>query len=244
MKKCNEIGYINKIDTYSTLDGGGIRSVVFLQGCNLRCVCCHNPETWEGGNVQRLTAIELYDKLKTYKSYYGVDGGITFSGGEPLLQKDFLLAAVEVFKKNDINSIVETSANIEIDDTIIQIVKNLDYVICDLKYPDNDMYCRYTLGSLDRTLAFLDLCKGLKKKVWIRTVVIPDINDNEKILARYQKIIRKYPNIFKWELLPFSKLGFGKYEELKIKNPLKGIVDIDNEKFEKLQEKFEFEKAK
>ena len=238
MKKCNEVGYINKIDSYSTLDGSGIRSVVFLHGCNLRCACCHNPETWGCSTYQKITVSELVDKLIHYKSYYGDDGGITFSGGEPLLQKDFVLSAVKCFLKNDIKSIVETSANVEIDAKLTEILKLLDYVICDLKFPTNESYQKYALGSLDKTLQFLDLCKTLNKKVWIRTVIIPNINDSKEMLKGYKKIIKNYPNVFRWELLPFSKLGFGKYDELKIENRLKGIVNLD------LQKDFEFNKSK
>ncbi len=240
MTKCN-IGQINSIDTFSTLDGYGIRGVVFLKGCNLRCNCCHNPETWGSDKSITMTVEELVSKLSRYKMYYGTDGGVTFSGGEPLLQAEFVLQCVAKLREIGISCTIETAGNVEVNDTILQLVKSLDYVICDLKYPTEQEYYANTLGSLAKTAKFLDILRDCKVGVWLRTVVIPDINDSESKLKEYADIISQYPNVFRWELLPLSKLGFGKYIELGIENKLRNCRDLDMSKFDRLKKQFEFE---
>ena len=239
MKNSSVLGKIHSIDTYSTLDGFGIRSVIFMQGCDLRCIYCHNPDTWDKTKYISITSDEVVKKCKNYISYYGVTGGITFSGGEALLQADFVYDCVMKFKKLGVKSCIETSGCVELTDTICNLLKNLDYVICDLKFANDDDYKKYTCANINKVLKFLDFLDVCKIPVWIRTVVVPGINDNENSLEDYKAIVDKYHNVIKWELLPFSKLGFEKYKQLNIINRLEDIQDLDMVKFKKLQSCFE-----
>ena len=241
MTKCN-IGHINSIDTFSTLDGYGIRGVVFLHGCNLRCNCCHNPETWGSDKFTDITVDELVAKLAGYKTYYGESGGVTFSGGEPLLQADFVLQCVMRLRELGVGCTIETAGNITADDTIIRLVQSLDYVICDLKYPTDAEYYANTCGSLSKTAKFWDILRDCNVPIWVRTVVIPDLNDSAAKLQQYADIISQYPNIFRWELLPLSKLGYGKYDELGLNNRLRDIRNLDMSLFDQLKQQFEFER--
>ena len=232
-------GRVHSIDTYSTLDGFGIRSVVFMQGCDLRCAYCHNPDTWDNTKYIPMASDEVVNKCRNYTTYYGTTGGITFSGGEPLLQADFVLDCVVKFLKIGVKSCIETSGNVELTDAVKQLLQKLDFVICDLKFSNAEDYRKYACCDMSKTLKFLDFLKDCNVPVWIRTVVVPDINDSASKLQEYKAIVDTYPNVIKWELLPFSKLGFGKYEQLNICNRLLNIRDLDMTEFKKLQTKFE-----
>ena len=233
------MGRVHSIDTYSTLDGFGIRSVVFMQGCDLRCAYCHNPDTWDNTKYIPMASDEVVNKCRNYTTYYGTTGGITFSGGEPLLQADFVLDCVVKFLKIGVKSCIETSGNVELTDAVKQLLQKLDFVICDLKFSNAEVYRNYACCDMSKTLKFLDFLKDCNVPVWIRTVVVPDINDSASKLQEYKAIVDTYPNVIKWELLPFSKLGFGKYEQLNICNRLLNIRDLDMTEFKKLQTKFE-----
>ena len=240
MRKSNNIvGKIHSIDTYSTLDGFGIRSVVFMQGCRLRCIYCHNPDTWIMDNGQQSTVADIVNKLRNYSKYYGKDGGVTFGGGEPLLQAEFVGACVDEFSKLNVKCAIETSGNVELTSVVKKVLNKLDFVICDLKFATEQEYEKYTCSKLSRTLEFLKYLEDNNVPVWIRTVVVPDINDNIETLRQYQEIVTSYKNVIKWELLPLSKLGFGKYEKLNITNRLLNVRDLDMDKFKNLQEMFE-----
>ncbi|MBE5735495.1 MAG: pyruvate formate lyase-activating protein [Clostridiales bacterium] len=244
MKKCSVIGRIHSIDTYSTLDGYGIRSVVFMQGCHLRCIVCHNPDTWQYADGTDMSSDDLVTKISRYKAYYGAEGGVTFSGGEPLLQSKFILDCVTKLAKLGVKCAIETSGNVDITADISSLLKMLDFVICDIKYATNSEYQDYVGGMLGKTLSFLKVLEDNNIPTWIRTVVVPSINDNDTSMSHISKIINDYSNIFRWELLPFSKLGFHKYDELGIENRCKSLPDLDMTAFNKLKEKYEFEKRK
>ncbi len=189
-----------------------------------------------------MTADEVVKKLSNYKTYYGDSGGVTFSGGEPLLQSEFVLECIKRLKDISVKSAIETSGNVKIDDTIAEILRNLDFVICDIKYATNEDYKAYVLGSLNYTIDFLDYLQRNNIPTWVRTVVVPSISDNEEYLTKVQDIVSRHDNIFRWELLPFSKLGFHKYTELGVENRCVNLPDLDMSRFNILKEKFEFEK--
>ncbi len=239
MRRSNLVGKIHSIDTYSTLDGYGIRSVIFMQGCNLRCIYCHNPDTWDCNQFTPITSNEIVSKIRNYSMYYGSKGGVTFSGGEPLCQAEFVDECVEKLSKIGIKSCIETSGNVEVDDKVASLIAKLDFVICDLKFPDDESYLKYTGVSIAKTLKFLDFLQQRKVPVWIRTVVVPTINDSVEIMEKYREIVDKYDNVVRWELLPFSKIGFGKYSQLNIVNRLENVQDLDMDQFKLLQERFE-----
>ena len=228
-------GNISSFDTMGLVDGPGIRFVVFLQGCQLRCKYCHNPETWNIGEKKiELTSKELVDKVLKYKNYYGKDGGVTFSGGEPLLQPDFLIECLKLCKKNDIHSCLDTAGHgIGKEEEILKLV---DLVILDIKATNNSLFKDLTGQNMDKTQKFLDLCKKLNKKLWIRQVIVPGINDTEDSVLSLKEFLRNYNNIEKIELLPYKTIGVHKYSDLKIPYRLNGVPEMDEGRCKKLNE--------
>ena len=155
------VGYINKIETMGLVDGPGVRTVVFMQGCALRCLFCHNPETWELKKGVEYTPLALVDKIKRYKNYYGEDGGVTFSGGEPLIQSEFLIEVCKLLKKENINICLDTSGVGTNFDEILDLV---DLVIFDVKAIDDNGYNKMTGANINKSLEFLKCCQNKNKK--------------------------------------------------------------------------------
>jgi pyruvate formate lyase activating enzyme len=206
-------GKISKFESMGAVDGPGLRYVVFFQGCNLRCACCHNPETWNTNLGTEYESADILERAMRYKSYYGENGGITFSGGEPLLQTEFLKECAKLCKDNGIHTALDTSGsllNSEVSDTL----KYIDLVILDIKMTTREDYFKYTGGSLKNTIEFLKTLEQFGKDTWIRQVIIPTINDNTLNINRLKKICNQYSCIKKIELLPFKKLCIPKYEQL------------------------------
>ena len=144
-----EKGYINSFQSMGTLDGPGIRFVAFLQGCNLRCGCCHNPETWEIGKGEEYTAAEIVEKAKRFKNYFGKEGGITLSGGEPLLQPRFAAEIFTLSKENEINTCLDTSGSL-LNEDVLNLLNVTDRVLLDVKYSTEEDYIKYVGCSLDK----------------------------------------------------------------------------------------------
>ncbi len=234
MKKSNILGDINSIETMGLVDGPGIRFVVFLQGCPLRCKYCHNPETWatKTGNI-KMSPEELIEKALRYKNYYGEDGGITFSGGEPLVQKKFLIECLKLCKKYKINTAIDTAGSTTDYNEILDLV---DLVIFDIKSYKKDQYKEITGRDITNSLKFLYTCQKKNKKMWLRTVIVPGINDNEQFILGLKNFIKDLKNIGKVELLPYHTLGKDKYKKLNIDYKLKDILPMDEEKCKELQQ--------
>lgn len=210
---------IHSFESLATLDGDGVRYAVYLNGCPLRCVYCHNPDTW-GLSGDDYTAQELYNKIKRYKPYFKDNGGVTFSGGEPLLSAAYINEVNEYLKKDGIKYALDTSGQVELTNDVKDAISNADLVILDLKFYDDESYYKYTGKSMAKTIATLNFLSQINKRTWVRTVVVPGINDSEEILDKYIKILKMYPFISKYELLGFHTMGFFKYENLGIENPL------------------------
>ena len=170
------IGKINSFETLGLKDGPGVRVVIFLQGCFLRCVFCHNPETWDNKANIEFTPQQTIEFIKKYKNYFGDDGGVTFSGGEPLNQPDYLLETLKLCKKENINTCLDT-AGIYIKNPE-EILKYVDLVILDIKALTNENYKKITGHNIEKFHVFLDICQKMNKKLWLRQVIIPGINDN------------------------------------------------------------------
>lgn len=226
------IGYINKIETMGLVDGPGIRTVVFMQGCALRCLFCHNPETWELKKGEEYTPLALVNKIKRYKNYYGEDGGVTFSGGEPLLQSEFLIETCKLLKKGNINICLDTSG---VGTNISEVLDLVDLVIFDVKAIDDSGYNKMTGLRINKSLEFLDLCQKKNKKIWIRQVIVPGINDTEEYILKLAEFLKNIKNIEKVELLPYHTMGVSKYKELNIKYPLENVESMDKIKCNELE---------
>lgn len=227
------IGNIHSIETLGLVDGPGIRIVIFMQGCSLRCLFCHNPDTWQRESNFKMTPLEVVTLICKYKNYIMNNGGVTFSGGEPLFQSEFLIETLKLCKKNKIHTCIDTSG---VGTNIEEVLKYTDLVIFDIK-DVNDKYQYLTGKKIDKSLEFLRICQKLNKKMWIRQVIIPGINDNEKYILELKKFISYLKNVEKVELLPYHTKGVSKYKKINIRYQLDGIHDMDVDKckeFERL----------
>lgn len=227
-------GRIHSIQSLGTLDGPGVRTVVFMQGCPLRCAYCHNPDTWDMGGGSEITSEALFDKIKRYKPYYKHAGGVTFSGGEPLLQAAFIRETAELCRQNGIHVALDTSGCIW-DADAEALLDVVDLVLLDIKMVSEAQYRQYTGGSLKRTMLFLKRLDSRDIKTWIRHVVVPGMNDTAKSILALQSLTAPYTCIEKTELLPFRKLCLEKYQRMGIPFPLAHTAEMKREQIETLQ---------
>lgn len=229
-------GNINSEESMGLVDGPGIRYVVFLQGCELRCKYCHNPETWDKNKTcQQVTPKELINKVIRFKSYYGKTGGVTFSGGEPLLQPKFLIECLKLCKENGINTAIDT-AGVGFGD-YDEILSLVDLVILDIKAVKEDDYKELTGKPMHFFKKFLDDCQRLNKRLWLRQVIVPGLNDTQENIENLAEFISHLKNVEKVELLPYKTIGVHKYNDLKIKYRLDGVPDMDEQKCKELERK-------
>ncbi len=225
-------GNIDSFESMGLVDGPGVRFVVFMQGCPLRCAYCHNPETWADEKKIEMTAEELVKKVLKYKPYFGDDGGVTFSGGEPLRQPKFLLEALKECKKYGINTCLDTSGA---GDEYDEILDYVDLVILDVKAIDAEKYKALTGQNIERYNRFLATCQKKKKRLWLRQVIVPGYNDTEADILRLKEYIKNIENVEKVELLPYHSMAKEKYKKLGIKYRLENVLDMDKEKCKKLE---------
>lgn len=232
-------GSISSIETFGLVDGPGIRTVVFLNGCNLRCKYCHNPETWK---MQALNynSDEIVKKAIRNKPYFKRNnGGVTFSGGEPLLQYDFLVDTCKKLKKENIHIAIDT-AGIGLGD-YKELFNNIDLVLLDIKHITREGYKNITnMDYIDRFEQFIEELNKTNIEVWIRQVIVPGENDNKEYIKDLSKYIKeKIKNVKRVEFLPYHSMAKEKYEKLNIDYPYKDKIDMDKEKCEKLHKEFE-----
>lgn len=221
-------GRIHSIESMGLVDGPGIRVVVFFQGCALRCKYCHNPDTWNVNGGEEYTPEELVNKILRFKSYFERSGGgVTFSGGDPLRQPEFLLEVLKLCKKNGINTCLDT-AGYGLGD-YDEILKYTDLVLFDVKDITREGYKNVTLMEIDESLNFLEAMKRNNTKMWIRHVVVPGLTDGEEHIKELNEYIKTIPNVLKVELLPYHLLGVNKYEVMKIPYQLEGVEAMDKE---------------
>lgn len=225
MKKI--LGNISSEESMGLVDGPGVRYVVFLQGCRLRCKYCHNPETWALKGGYKITAEELVKKIERYLPYFGEEGGVTFSGGEPLLQPEFLLECLKLCKEKGIHTALDTAGvgfgNYN------EILSYVDLVILDVKAAEKEEYKNLTGQDIKYFNEFLSVCQEMKKTLWIRQVIVPGINDTQESVKKLKIFIDGIKFVEKVELLPYKNIGKSKYQDLKIKYALEGVPDMDEE---------------
>ena len=230
-------GYVHSLQSLGTVDGPGVRSVVFLSGCPLRCIYCHNPDTWERKESQLTDAGELAEKLLHFYSFIK-NGGVTFSGGEPLLQAEFVTEVAELLKQEGLHVAIDTCGA-----PLVPAVKRLlevaDLFLLDVKMTTEEDYKRYTGGSLEATITFLEHLERMGKDTWIRHVVVPNLNDTEEDILRLAKLIKGYRCIKKVELLPFKNLCLEKYHVLNIPFPLEETPPMRAEELGRLEQVLE-----
>ena len=225
-------GRIHSIQTLGTLDGPGVRFVLFLQGCNLRCGCCHNPDTWSCSGGTTATAAEIADKAERYRTYFGKKGGITVSGGEPLLQAEFVLSLFRECHARGIHTCLDTSGSI-LGDATSALLTETDRVLLDIKYPTDEQYRTYVGCTLEEPLRFLAELDARKIPTTLRQVTIPTLNDNADSVLFLKELRKRYPVIDQIELLPFRKLCTVKYEKLGI--PFR-FADLPEPSADRMQE--------
>ena len=208
-------GRVHSIQTLGTLDGPGVRFVIFMQGCNLRCGCCHNPDTWRFEGGQMYTADELLKKILNYRTYFGKDGGVTVSGGEPLLQAEFVYELFELCHDNGINTCLDTSGSI-LNDEVKKLLSVTDRVLLDVKYSTDEMYKKYVGCSIDLPISFLGYLNEKGIPTTVRQVIIPSLNDNLDSISYLKELKYTYTCIDTTELLPFKKICKVKYDNMGI----------------------------
>ncbi len=220
----------------ATLDGDGVRFAVFFYGCPLRCAYCHNVDTWAVKPKNYVTSDILAKKILRYKSYFKLRGGVTFTGGEPLLHPKYITQVNETLKQSGINYDLDTCGNIDLTPAVCKAIDEADLVMLDLKFPTQEEYAKYVKGKIARTLNTLNYLETTKKRTWIRIVVVPGINDTKEKMDEYLKHLNGKQCVELIDLLGFHTMGFVKYEELGIENPLAGYQDMDDKKLAELQQ--------
>lgn len=228
-------GYIHSTETMGLVDGPGIRTVVFFQGCALRCSYCHNPDTWSFEGGQEISPEELLNKVLRFRPYFEKSGGgVTCSGGEPLMQPKFLLEFLKLCKENNIHTTLDTSGvgtggyN--------ELLKYVDLVLLDVKHYDRNCYEQITKHNMEKFNEFAQSLIKSNVPIWIRHVVVPGITDSEEHMVELKKFIAKFKSIEKVELLPYHTLGVNKYEKLGIPYNLDGVEAMEKDRLKMLND--------
>lgn len=226
------IGNVAGFETMGLVDGPGVRFVVFLQGCPLRCLYCHNPEMWNNDEQKiQISPEELVKKIKRYKPYFKDIGGVTISGGEPLTQAEFVCEVFKLCKENGIHTCLDTSGYGKNYDKLLSYC---DLVILDVKELDAEKYKKLTGKKIDQFFKFVETCQKKNKKLWLRQVIVPGLNDTVENVKKLNEFAKSLSNVEKVELLPYHTMGVEKYKKLGIKYRLDGGQDMDKKECEKL----------
>ena len=228
------MGRVHSIQSLGATDGPGIRFVVFLQGCNLRCGCCHNPDTHDMLGGKEYSAEEIVKKATRYREYFKNTGGITVSGGEPLLQARFVHEVFSLAKSEEINTCLDTSGGF-MPDGVEELLSVTDRVLLDIKYPSDEQYRKYVGCSISAPLRFLGLLEERKIPTTLRQVTIPTLNDTGESIEALVRIRNTHECVDKIELLPFRKLCSVKYDTLGIPFPFRDIPEPTPKKMRELE---------
>ena len=230
-------GFIHSIESFGSVDGPGIRYLIFLQGCAMRCQFCHNPDSWKTGAGEKMTTEELLDKAERFRAYWGDKGGITVSGGEALLQIDFLVQLFEEAHRRGINTCLDTSAQLFSRTGVFfekfeRLMKVTDTILLDIKHIDDEEHRKLTTHSNRNILDCARYLSEIHKCVWIRHVLIPGITDKDEYLERLRDFLKTLDNVERIDVLPYHTMGIYKYEKLGIDYPLKDVDPPSAERIE------------
>lgn len=235
-------GYVHSTESFGSVDGPGIRFIIFLQGCAMRCRYCHNADTWDMRKGIEMYPQEVLDKAIRYRSYWKKDGGITVSGGEPLLQLDFLLALFTLAKKEGIHTVIDTSANpFTREEPFFSkfnaLMEVTDLLLVDIKHISNEAHLELTKQPNTNILDMLQYLSDIQKPVWIRHVLVPGINDRDADLETLDQFVQKLSNVQRFEILPYHALGTYKWKELGYQYTLEGVNPPSEEQLQYANEK-------
>lgn len=230
------MGYIHSFESLGALDGPGIRFVIFMQGCHMKCKYCQNRDTWLTNCGKQYSVDKVIHKILKYKNYFiASNGGVTFSGGEPLLQSKFLIDVCTRLKQENINVTIDTSGNLELTKDIKKVIDLADLFLLDIKCI-NDEICKDLIGfSNKKELAFAKYLSENNKKMWIRQVLVPGYTDKKEDLEKLKEFIKSLKTVEKVEILPYHDMGKHKWEELGLKYELENVripteEDVENAK--------------
>lgn len=217
-------GYIHSFETFGTVDGPGIRFVVFMQGCPMRCLYCHNPDTWEFNAGRTYSPEEVAETALKYKSYIK-NGGVTVSGGEPLAQAEFVLSLFKLLKAQGVHTALDTSGILFNPDnkTQTELLKYCDLFLLDIKHIDCEEHKKLTSHPNTRPLEFAKYLSDTGKEMWIRHVLVEGFTDDDVYLKKLREFTDTLKTVKKVEVLPYHTMGEVKYEKLGIEYPLKGV---------------------
>lgn len=229
-------GRIHSVETFGAVDGPGIRYIVFFQGCPLRCIYCHNPDTWNKADGKETTSQNVVADILEYKSFIK-SGGVTLSGGEPLFQPEFACAILEECRKNGLHTAVDTSGAVPFEKAK-PVIDSCDMLLLDLKAATAELCKKMTGQTNENMLKILQYCESIGKRVWLRHVLVPGYTLQEDELKKAAEILSKFSCIEKVEFLPFHKLGEFKWDELKIPCPTKEIESPEDSEIERAKQIF------
>lgn len=228
---------IHSVESFGAADGPGVRYVIFLQGCSMRCKYCHNPDTWDLKGGEEMSAGQLIEKALRYKAYWKADGGITVSGGEPLLQIDFLTELLKLAKENNINTAIDTSGIVfsqqkDFLKKFDTLMKYTDLILLDIKEMDSKRHKIITGHDNHNVLEMAKYLSQINKPVWIRHVLVPEYSDFDDDLKQLSEFIEKLDNVKKVEVLPYHSLGAFKWKTLGMPYDLENISPPEKERIE------------
>lgn len=234
MNPSSRIGYVRKLETMGMVDGPGIRTIAFLSGCPLRCLFCHNPDMWRTDPKDAISVEDLMAKLRRYKPYYGKEGGVTFCGGEPLNQPEFLYEAMKACKAEGITTCLDTSG-FGRPDSFDDILSVTDTILYDIKGLEEKKYRDMTGAPLRVTQQFLEKAQAKNVPIWIRVVVVPGFHDTYEYMDDLADYIAPLDNIERIELLPYHTMGVNKYQTIGKEYPLEGVPAMNKDLCMQLQ---------
>lgn len=229
-------GHIHSIETFGAVDGPGVRFILFLQGCPLRCLYCHNPDTWNMQDGKVVSTEEIVENVLSYKNYIK-SGGVTLSGGEPLIQHDFVLDLLKKLKEHNIHTAIDTSGAVPLT-KCSDLIDNADMLLLDIKALDNELCTTITGQGNENALKILDYCEKTGKKIWVRHVMVPELTLDKTRLIKLANYLSSYTCIEKVELLPFHKMGEYKWEEINTDYKLRDTRQPENQEIENAKDIF------